>query len=445
MSTTSRRHLLAQLPIGPLAAVGGISALSSPAQAGVGWGQGPNSGLPFWLGAYAEVASIQALMRPSRSPDLVGEFEGVGTYLDVATKQPPYWPKLTWYRDYLLTGRASAFQWTGSPFCSGPNFVIPKSWPSSAAAVNGGYHLNCCCPPTFTGQEDATERTAKQRRCWEIAVNGWLDPVWREKMMIFKRNYFVKHGLRNLRIVLRACWELNTSTKWGNRSDRRAYGMMELKTVGDYQIVREAIRRYFAVFLDVFGNSWASIPGDFAYPDNQLWPYWNTNKDHKGPVDVRLTCPSNAKLVGPDFYDHWPAHLSDAIWNDAMMKTSKQGWPVGLYRWLEWARAIGKPLALGEVGLSSKQFGSDGGRPPHEGWDNPAYVRLLLAFCKTFAGDIAFISYFNRDNVSSTALPAHLIKPWAGMDNGVACARNPPGDNHRCGALAFKQWMAANG
>ena len=57
--------------------------------------------------------------------------------------------------------------------------------------------------------------------------------------------------------------------------------MMLLTTVGDYQIVREALRRYFAVFLDVFGNTQASIPGDYAYADSQLWPYWNTVKNHQ--------------------------------------------------------------------------------------------------------------------------------------------------------------------
>ena len=264
-------------------------------------------------------------------------------------------------------------------------------------------------------------------------------------MLTFKRDYFVKTGLRNIRIVLRACHELNSSTRWGDRSYRRAYGMMLLTTVGDYQIVQEGIRRYFAVFLDVFGNTQASIPGDYAYADNQLWPYWNTVKNHQGPVDVRLTCPGNAKLVGPDFYDHYPAHLTDATWNEGLVKTSKQGWPIGIQRWLEWARSIGKPLAMGEVGLMAKRFGDGGGRHPSEGWDNPVYVTRLLDFCKANAADIGFISYFNRDNAASTSLPGHLIKPWTGIESpAVGCARTLPGDNLRCGARAFRQWMAVN-
>ena len=35
---------------------------------------------------------------------------------------------------------------------------------------------------------------------------------------------------------------------------------------------------------------------------------------------------------------------------------------------------------------------------------------------------------------------------WDGIDDEFAiCARTPPGDNNRCGARAYRQWMAANG
>jgi hypothetical protein len=119
---------------------------------------------------------------------------------------------------------------------------------------------------------------------------------------------------------------------------------------------------------------------------------------------------------------------------------------MGLQGWLDWARQVGKPLALGEVGLMAKTFGPNGSRPPSEGWDNPIYIQRLLAFCKANAADIAFISYFNRDNAASSKLPAHLIKPWSGIDaRAASCSRTPPGDNLRCGARAFRAWMAANG
>ena len=440
----NRRDLLVQLAAAP-AAGAMLGSLSRPAAAGVGWGRGPRSGLPFWFGGYSDLDSLRSLMPAGRSLDLIGEFEAEGTYTYVASERTRGWPTKDWHKNYLLTGRVSAFQWTSSPFCSGASFVVPSAWPSSAAAMNSGVHLHCCRPPTYTGHETASERTAKQRRVWQIAANGWMDGIWRQKMLTFKRDYFIKAGLRNIRIILRACHELNTSARWGDRTYRRAFCMMLLTTPGDYAIVREALRRYFAVFLDVFGNRQASITNDYAYTDSQLWPYWNTLKDHQGPVDVRLTCPGNAKLVGPDFYDHYGASLTDAIWNQEVVRVTREGWPIGVQRWLEWARSIGKPLALGEVGLMTKRFGPGGSRHPSEGWDNPVYIRRLLDFCKANAADIGFISYFNRDNTASSQLPAHLIKPWIGIESrATACSRNPPGDNNRCGARAFREWMAAN-
>ena len=53
---------------------------------------------------------------------------------------------------------------------------------------------------------------AKQRRVWQIAADGWLEPVWREKIKIYKRDYFIRRNLKNIRISMRACHELNTST-----------------------------------------------------------------------------------------------------------------------------------------------------------------------------------------------------------------------------------------
>jgi hypothetical protein len=239
--------------------------------------------------------------------------------------------------------------------------------------------------------------------------------------------------------------ELNTSTKWGDRTYRRAYGMMLLNSVGDYQLVQEALRRYMAVFLDVFGNRQASISGDHAYPSGQLWPYWNTGPGHNGPVDVRLTCPANAKLVGPDYYNFWPATRSETEWSAYLYARTKAGWPKGIGAWLDWAKQTGRPLCIGELGLMSSTMNADGSRPGHEGWDNPVFIRGMLDFCKANAADIGFISYFNADNVASTSLPHHLMVPWTGMDApSTSCARNPPGDNHRCSARTFRQWMAAN-
>ena len=69
-------------------------------------------------------------MPAGRSSDLIGESETVGTYTYVARERTSGWPTTTWHRNYFLTGKAKAFQWTTSPFCSG-DFVVPSSWPTT--------------------------------------------------------------------------------------------------------------------------------------------------------------------------------------------------------------------------------------------------------------------------------------------------------------------------
>ena len=442
----SRRDLLANMSA---ATVGGIAVGlggGRPAYAGAGWGPGPNSGLPFWLGAHGDYPSTVGLLPAGRSVDLVNLWESDGAYMAAAAKDPTSWgTKGSVANTYLKSGQASAVQWSSSPFCSGSSLVIPNAWPTSAAGVTTDTHLNCSRPPTYTGAEDLATRTAMQRRVWQIAANGWMDQVWRTKLLTYKKDYFVKQNLRNVRIVIRVAHELNTSTKWGQTDYKRAYGMLLLQTVGDYQLVQEGLRRYMAVFMDVFGNVQSSIPGDFAYADSQLWPYWNPGPSHKGPVDPRLTCPANAKLVGPDYYNFWPATVTQVEWNTNLYAQSKQGWPRGVGAWLNWAKSTGRPLCLGEWALMNKTVNPDGSRPAFEGWDNPVFIKGILDFCKANAADIGFVSYFNKDDAPTTDRPGHLIKTWSGIDDpSASCVRTPVGDDNRCGARAFKQWMASN-
>ncbi len=441
----SRRDLMLGMGAAVTGSMVGAMAGSAPVQAGVGWGTGPNSRLPFWFGAHGDYTSLLGLMPAGRSVDIVNQWESEGQYLEAAGNDPGPWSRTKGHA-LLVSGKASAVQWMSSPFCSGKTFIVPKSWPGSAASVTKDYHLNCSVPPTYTGGESADQKTAKQRRVWQIAADGWMDPVWRAKLLLYKQNYFVKQNLRNIRIVMRVAHELNTATKWGNKTYRPSYGMMLLTSVGDYQLVQEGLRRYMQVFLDVFGNVQSSIPGDFAYSDDQLWPYWNTGPGHKGPVNSVLTCPSNAKLVGPDYYNFWPATLTDAEWTANLYTKTKTGGPQGIGSWLNWAKSIGRPLCLGEWALMTKNVNADGTRPASDGWDNPVFIRNMLSFLRANAADIGFVSYFNTDNASSADWPAHLIKSWTGIDEpSTSCVRFPIGDNNRCGARAFKQWMAANG
>ena len=182
--------------------------------------------------------------------------------------------------------------------------------------------------------------------------------------------------------------------------------------------MQEGLRRYMAVFLDVFGNTQASIPGDFAYADSQLWPYWNTGPSHKGPVDPRLTCPANAKLVGPDYYNFWPATLTDVEWNTNLYAQSKQGWPRGVGAWLNWAKSIGRPLCLGEWALMTKNTNPDGSRPASRRLGQPGVHQEA---CSTSARPTPPTSASSATSTRTPGLPAdlpgHLIKTWPGIDS----------------------------
>lgn len=438
----SRRRLIAGVMATAGASLAAPWAAITSAAAATGWGTGPRSGLPFWLGAHSQPDAVVALMPAGRSLDVVNDFENARPYHDVAANTIAGWRTRSFHR-YLVEGRAVAMQWASSPFCSGAGYQPPTSWPSSRAAITSATWLNASRPPTFTGGETTTEQRSKQRGVWQIAADGWLEPVWREKMVAFKRDYFIRYKLTAIRIVLRVAHEINLSPKWGNTDYMRSYAVRMLDPVADGPIVKEALRRYIAVFLDVFGNIQTSIPGDYAYRGDQLWPYWCPLKDHSGDFDSRVTCPSNAKLVGPDYYDHWPASMTPAEWSANILRRSKQGWPIGLATWRDWARSKNRLLAVGEWGLMSMKTTETGGRPTYEGWDNPTFITYFLEFCRANAADMAFACYFNKDVVSSTSLPGHLIGPWDGLtDTGVACERAPPGDLNRCGSRAFAQWMA---
>lgn len=422
-------------------AAGQTSGFSGSAEAATGWGAGPNAGLPFWLGGHGDLDRLSGLLKPGRSLDLVNAFELSHSWSNVASRAIANWVTKPAHR-YLVEGRAAAFQWASSPFCSGSG-TPPADWPTGPASITAATWINASRPPTYTGVETTTQRRTKQRRVWQMAADGWLDHIWYAKMRQFKRDYFIRHGLTSIRIVLRAAHEINLVPRWGSRDAMRSYNVRSLNPTEDGPIVKLALARYNDVFLDVFQNKQASISNDHAYDLEQLWPYWCPLKENWSGFDSRVTCPHNARLVGPDLYDSWPASMTASQWRTNSQQRTSQGWPIGIAAWLDWAKSIKRPLAIGEWGVWTRSMTASGTRPDYEGWDNPAYINGFLNFCRANAADIAFVCYFNSDNIDSAALPSHLIGPWNGLaDPGMPCARTPPGDLNRCSARAFAQWMA---
>ncbi|MFO1049107.1 MAG: hypothetical protein U1E52_14550 [Geminicoccaceae bacterium] len=442
ISTWKRRDLLAG-SIGAVAAARMQGLIGTPtAQAATGWNPSPRSGLPFWFGSGGNPTVMLGLMPAGRGVDMATAFEGASTFADAGSKVASNFAKAGWHR-YLVDGSVVGLMWASSPFCSDARFGPPSAWPAGSASITPTTWLNTSAPPTYTGAETPEERTTKQRRVWQMAADGWLDDVWHTKMLVAKRDYFIRYGLTSLRIVLRAAHEPNLPVAWGNTYWMRSYNLRALVPSVDGPMVRQALGRYNDIFLNTFGSKQVSISSDYAYLPDQLWTYWCPLKETWGGFDSRLFCPDNARLVGPDYYDSWPASMTPSELAKNFNQRTKQGWPIGIAAWLEWAKSIGKPLAVGEWGVWTKAKLTDGSRPANQGWDNPVFIQGFLDFCLANAADIAFVSYFNVDNSPAADLPAHLIRTWPGMaDNSVSCAFTPPGEVNRCSARALSQWMA---
>lgn len=442
---TWKRRALLTAGIGAVAAAKAQGLVGGPAaQAATGWNPSPRTGLPFWFGSGGNPAGMLGLMPPGHGVDMATGFEGACTFADAGPRVALNFKSAGWHR-YLVDGSVVGLQWASSPFCSDARFSPPSTWPAGRSSITPATWLNTSKPPTYTGAETAAERTTKQRRVWQMAADGWLDDVWYTKMLVAKRDYFIRYGLTSLRIVLRAGHEPNLPVAWGATHWMRSYNIKALIPAVDGPMVGQALARYNDIFLNTFGSKQASISGDYAYLPDQLWPYWCPIKETWSGFDSRLFCPDNARLVGPDYYDSWPASMTPSQLTKNFNQRTKQGWPIGIAAWLDWAKSIGKPLAIGEWGVWTKAKLADGSRPDNQGWDNPVFIQGLLDFCLANAADIAFISYYNVDNTPALDMPAHLIRTWPGIaDDSVDCVRTPPGDNNSCSARALSKWMLNN-
>ena len=108
----TRRGAIYGLSAAP--ALGLLGALpSTPARAAGGWGTGPRSGLPFWLGcSNGEYDSLVALLPSGRSIDLANQWETEGPYMDVAVRNTTGWHNQKPHQ-YLAAG--AAVQWHLAP------------------------------------------------------------------------------------------------------------------------------------------------------------------------------------------------------------------------------------------------------------------------------------------------------------------------------------------
>jgi hypothetical protein len=92
-------------------------------------------------------------------------------------------------------------------------------------------------------------------------------------------------------------------------------------------------------------------------------------------------------VIGVHYYDSGPEKDTQAVW-DRYYRATFDGNPWGLGTWLDFARAHGKRLGIGEWGLWH-QGGSMSAA------DDPVYIDNMYRFFRDNAGSIAYETYFN--------------------------------------------------
>ena len=240
-------------------------------------------GCLFWLGcANGEYDSLVGLMPPGRSLDVANQWETEGPYLDVAVRNTTGWHN---QRPHEFLAAGAAVQWNSSPFCSGSTMVVPEPG-RPGQRRHKDYHLNCSPAADLHRRGDRASGSPSSAGCGRSRPTAGWSRSGARRCSPSSATTSSDRTCRNIRIV---------AARLPRAEHRHDLGRPQLPPrlrhdaaadVGDYLLVQEAIRRYFAVFLDVFGNTQASIAGDYAYADRQLWPYWNTDKNHR----ARSTC-----------------------------------------------------------------------------------------------------------------------------------------------------------
>lgn len=409
------------------------------------WRTGPVTGLPFWFSSFGANQNLADLMAGT-GPGANGGFDLVLTYDAVQRNNNVYVANTIngftsgSHHSWLVQDKVRGLIWTFHPWYGGDAYVEPAAWPADNAPIPGTYAMCPTRPPTFTGAETTAERETKQLRVWGYGADGWMDDNWRARFLGIKEGYFNAFGFQDKVIVLRAAHELSLAGGWGQTSSPRANSCAFIQSLEGLQVVKTALERVNDLFIDVFSKIQSSIPGDVAYPLQNLWCYFNPLSDSSMPVDAANACPDNAQIAGPDYYNFFNPAATQAQWNtsaNAMQSAGRGGGPKGIISWLNWAKDKNKLFGIGEWGLWNDNSGNDGG-------DNPFFIEKMLDLFETESASMAFASYFNRDLVDDVNYPGHLIKSWTGIDDAsIACARTPPGDNNQCGARGFREWMKA--
>ena len=156
----SRRDVLLGMGAASLGGLTAGLAGSRPARAGVGWGPGPNSGLPFWLGGHGDYVHGRAMMPGGRSVD-IGMLVGNRTAIisRSATRDPGPWaPQPGQHLPEIRPCQRRAMDELAvlqRLDLRGAERLADQRGRRHARTI----HLNCSRPPTFAGNEDRQRRS----------------------------------------------------------------------------------------------------------------------------------------------------------------------------------------------------------------------------------------------------------------------------------------------
>ncbi len=253
----------------------------------------------------------------------------------------------------------------------------------------------------------------KVERSFDACASGAFDSYFRAIGRIL-----VDRGVPNT--IIRLAWEANGSWfPWSAGKDPEGYK----------QCFRQAAETIKGV-------------------DKRLLIEWPMAGKGHLPFSVERIYPGDdvVDIVGITLYDRYPTATTQAVWDDLYMKTHLGG-PYGPGAWVEFAKRHGKPLGIGEWGVSD-------GFKPGVGSDNPLFIENVFAFFARNAGHIAYETYYNCQENGIYRLYPKAANPkassayqrlWRAGPKAVTLRRAPePLAPEAADAVRYLEWFQKN-
>ena len=376
-----------------MAAATGTARNSAKPKVGVfAWGPGPQSGLPWWSGGWSALEHLEKL----RTDSATGKVSGLDQVLVYARNGGWNITKL------LNIGETNSNHiWLSQRGCPSLNIAY-RVWPSSlketADKTAWRSHIVSQWPASFgtksehwdmwmsprvpvgwkDGMDAATGR-ALAVEVWRKAADGYFNRMWENLARTMKGTYLDKHKLGHVKLIFRPFWECNNTCEVGQPHAINSSSYACCETDDEVAAARRGQEECVRMIKQVFPEALA---------------HWCPLKKGKTKRNIELYCPDNADIIGPDYYDNWPASRTQAEWDINVMTTGVEGGPVGLQRWLDFCKKQGKPLGIGEWGIGDE---TEEATNLHGG-DNPIFIRNMIGFFWKNRDWMAYEAYFNSQS-----------------------------------------------